>query len=287
MTDIVTSFSRSWRLVKASIAVLNSDGELLALPLLSGLATAGIGGVLIWQAVGDGTLEAVKDGGGGFGAQQAYYLWLFAFYVIEYFIIIFFNTALVGAAIERLEGGDPTLRSALGLALRRIGPIFGYAVISATVGILLRFVSERLGILGRVLGAGAGLAWTVATFLVVPVLAAEGIGPVEAIEKSAGLLRKSWGENLVGNGGMSIVMGLIAVPLAAAFAGGIALLDTQQTLALVILVVAGMALAAVVLVGAALSAIYAASVYYYATVGEPPVDFDGDLIRQAFTRKES
>lgn len=288
MADIFSSFSRSWRLVKASIAVLNSDGELLALPLLSILATIGIGGALVWQVMDDGTVQAMQDGTATSNVIQGYYLWLFAFYVVEYFIIIFFNTALVGAAIERLEGGDPTLRSALGLALRRIGPIFGYAVISATVGLLLRFVSERAGILGRIVAGSAGLAWTVATFLVVPVLAAEGIGPIEAIEKSSALLRKSWGENLVGNAGISLVIGLVVMPFAFAFAYGMYTLDHgDMTVALVILTVSGMALAAAILVGTALTAIYAASVYYYATVGEPPSNFRGDLISGAFSRKGS
>ena len=102
--------------------------------------------------------------------------WLFVFYVVN-LIVFFFNTALVGAAIERLEGGDPTVASALALARSRIGAILGYAVISATVGVLLRMIAERLGIIGRFIEAGTGLAWTVTTFLVVPVLAAEGIGP--------------------------------------------------------------------------------------------------------------
>ncbi len=139
MADPFSSFSRSWRLIKASIAVLNADGELLVLPLLSGIATAAVGGSPIWQAHSDGTLEAMKDGG-GFGAAQSYYLWLFAFYLVEYFIIIFFNTALVGAAMERLNGGDPTLRSALDLALRSIVPILASAVTSATEGLLMRVV---------------------------------------------------------------------------------------------------------------------------------------------------
>ncbi len=137
-----------------------------------------------------------------------FYAWLFAMYVAQYFVIIFFNTALVGAAMARLDGRDPTVRSALKVAASRIGPIFGYAVISATVGVLLRAFAERLGFIGRLVVAGVGVAWTVATFLVVPILAAEGIGPLAAIAKSGALLRKSWGENLIGNTGIALTMGL-------------------------------------------------------------------------------
>jgi hypothetical protein len=284
MADIISSFSRSWRLIKASIAILNSDGELLALPLLSGAATFAVGGALVWQANSDGTLDAM-NGGAGLAGFRNYYLWLFAFYLVEYFIIIFFNTALVGAAIDRLEGRDPTLRSALRLAVRRIGPIFGYAVISATVGLISRLLSERLGIIGKIFGAGIGIAWTVATFLVVPILAADGIGPIEAIEKSAALLRKSWGENLIGNGGISVIMGLLTVPAVLVIVAGVYLFNVNVTLAIPVVVIGGVSLLAVVLVGAALSAIYSASVYYYAVNGEPPAGFDNDLIHGAFTPK--
>jgi hypothetical protein len=286
MADFISRVERSWRLIKASTAVLQDDGELLLLPVLSGTATLAVGGAFVWQAMNDGTFDAVKDGQAG-ALPASLYVWLFAFYLVQYFVIIFFNTALVGAALDRLEGRDPTLRSALALAFRRIGPIFGYAIASATVGILIRFIGERLGLIGRLIGAGAGLAWTVMTFLVVPVLAAEGIGPVEAIERSAGLLRKTWGENIVGSAGISLVMGFAAFVVGLAFVGGAFLLPTHQAIALALMTAGAIAFIAIMVFGTALSAVYSAAVYYYAVIGEPPVDFDRDMVRGAFAPKES
>ncbi len=207
MSDPISRFERSLLLVRASWNVLCSDGELLVLPLLSGIATIAVVGVFAGLAFQTGAFEALQQG--AHELPGSFYAGLFVFYVVQYFIIIFFNTALVGAAIERLEGGDPTVASALTLAQRRIGTILGYAVISATVGVVLRMIAERLGILGRFIEAGAGLAWTVTTFLVVPVLAAEGVGPLEAIGKSGALLRKTWGENLIGNAGISFALSLV------------------------------------------------------------------------------
>src|SRR6185295_14099720 len=196
---------RTWRLIKASTKVLNADGELLVLPILSGIATLLIGGAMVWQAM---TIQTGADG--EVVATPELYVWLFALYIVMYFVVIFFNTALVGAAIERLDGGDPTIRSGLALATRRIIPILGYAVVSATVGIVLRVIGERSGLIGRLVAGAVGIAWTVATFLVVPVLAAEGIGPLAAVDRSAALLKQTWGENLIGNSGINLVTGIVA-----------------------------------------------------------------------------
>ncbi len=209
--------------------------------------------------------------------------------MVQYFIIIFFNTALVGAAIERLEGGDPTVGSALGLAQSRIGSILGYAVVSATVGVVLRLVAERLGFIGRIIETLIGLAWTVTTFLVVPVLAAEGLGPTAAIKKSANLLKKTWGENLIGNAGISVILTLAAVAVAIVGAGGsVALYDSgYHALAIPLFAVAAVAFLLLILVGSALTSVYAAAVYRYAVAGQAPQGFDPDLIQGAFKHKGS
>ena len=288
MAGLVDRFTRSWQIIKASYQVLDADGELLFLPILSGIATAVVGGALIYQAFDYGTFDALKDGGSA-ASLTGFYIWLFAFYVVEYFIVFFFNTALVGAAIERLDGGDPTIASALGPAVRRIGPIFGYAIISATVGLLLRAIAERVGFIGRLIVGGLGLAWTVATFLVVPVMAAEGLGPLSAIEKSTALLKKSWGDNLIGNAGISFVFSSIAALfVAVGYGGGVMLLDRGYQLpAILLMVVSGMVLAAVMILGSALSGVYRAAVYYFAVTGEPPGGFDMGLVRGAFGQKGS
>jgi hypothetical protein len=287
MADISSSTGRSWRLIKASLAVISADGELLLLPLLSGIATAALFAAFIWLGMSSGTFQALHEQGPGAGMSADMYVWLLVFYIVQYFVVYFFNTALVGAALERLDGGDPTIRSALGLAVRRIGPILGYAFISATVGMILRLVAERLGFIGRIIETSVGLAWTVATFLVVPVLAAEGIGPVEAIEKSVGLIKKTWGESLIGTAGMGIVFTAITVVTCVVFIGGgsFALQAGYETLALIAFIVGGAIILGTVLLAATLSAVFQAAVYDYAATGRPPRGFDGDLISEAFRQK--
>ena len=282
MADFFSRAQRSWRLIKASTAVIQNDGELLLLPILSGAATLAVVAAFVWPAMTVGALDDLKEGQ---ALPASLYVWLFAFYLVQYFVIIFFNTALVGAALDRLDGRDPTVRSALALAVHRIGPIFGYALVSATVGLALRFIGERLGLIGRLIEAGAGVAWTVTTFLVVPVLAAEGVGPIEAVERSVGLLKKTWGENIVGSAGISLVIGFFTTIVMLAFMASIPLLPVHQAVALALMVAFALAFVALVVFGAALSAVYSAAVYYYAVTGEPPIDFDRDMVRGAFAPK--
>jgi hydrogenase-4 membrane subunit HyfE len=216
-----------------------------------------------------------------------FYGWLFVFYFVQYFIIIFFNTALVGAAIARLSGADPTVMSALALAAQRIVPILGYAAVSATVGVALRWIGEKFGFIGRLIEGSLGLAWTVATFLVVPVLAAEGVGPLKAIERSGELLSQTWGENLVGNAGIAVVTSLISVVFVFAAAAGVYNIQSGNEWGYTVVGFSVVILIAIFLISATLSGIYQAAVYYYALTGNPPPNFDASLIRDSFARKEA
>jgi hypothetical protein len=287
MANFFARAERSWQLVQASWNVLRSDRELLVLPAISGVATVVLGAGFVALAMGDGTFAALGAGHAD-RIPGSLYAEIFVWYVVQYFIVFFFNTALVAAALARLNGGDPTLREALALAASRSGQIFGYAVISATVGVVLRALAERLGLIGRIREGMIGLAWTAATFLVVPVLVVEGVGPVAAIQRSASLLRRSWGENLIGNGGISLAMSFAcgAIAFIGICGGTLAIHRDQQAIGIALYALAVVGILAVALVGSALSAVYTASVYCYAAGGEPPLGFDQNLIRGAFVDRE-
>jgi hypothetical protein len=163
-------FARSWALMKASASVLRSDKSLMMFPLLSGLCSLVVAAsFLIPIAVTLGIVHhATANETRGF--SLAAYLGMFVFYLVQYFIIIFFNTALAGTVLARLRGEPATISTGFAVARARWGSIFGYAMIAATVGLFLRALQERLGWLGGLIAGLFGLAWTVASFLVVPVL---------------------------------------------------------------------------------------------------------------------
>lgn len=206
---------------------------------------------------------------------------------LSYHSIFFFNTALVGAAMIRLEGGDPTLADGLRIARSKIGVILGYAAIAATVGLILKALEERAGAIGRIVVGLVGVAWTLATFLVVPVLVARDVGPLDAVKESVDLLKRTWGENIAGNVGIGLAFGLLtfAVVLAVvALVVGAAVVGGAQ-LAIVVGVLGALAIAFVAVLQAALSGIYSAALYRYAVDGQAPAGFGTGQLENAFRPK--
>ena len=278
--------SRSWSLVKASASVLQQDKELLVFPLIS---LAALGVVMLAFALpvfGLGALDGLSGGGSG-TISTAMYVVAFLFYFSQYFVIFFFNAALVGAAMIRLDGGNPTVADGLRIATSKIGAIAGYAAIAATVGMILRAIQERVGFVGKIIVGLLGVGWTIATFLVVPVLVARDVGPIDAVKESAGLLKKTWGENVIGQAGMGLAFGLIF--LAVVGAGVVLVVAAALTKSAVVivmaLVIALLAVGVTALVQSALAGIYAAALYRFATTGGGTPGFQADTLKLAFAPK--
>jgi len=277
--------SNSWALVKASAAVLRADKELLVFPIVSAALSLLVVATFAVPVILAGIFEPAVLEASGFPVIG----WVigFLFYVVQYFVIFFCNTALVGAALIRLRGGDPTVGDGFRIATSRFGVILGYAVIAATVGMVLRAISERSGVLGRIVVSLVGLAWNLATYLVVPVLAVENVGPIDAVKRSAGYLRKTWGEQLVGNFGIGLVFGLIG--FATLLSGGLLFVGATMTgSAVLMLLVGGLVVLALVflsLISSALGGVYAAAVYRYAAEGETGTFFTPAMVQHAFKSK--
>lgn len=279
-------FARSWELVKASWQVLQSDKELLIFPVVSaiGALLVSILFALPFFAVG---IQETGRRGDDMPVTLAGYVILFLFYVALYTVIFFCNTALVGAALIRLRGGDPTVSDGFNIASQKIGHILGYAVISATVGVILDALSRRGGIIGQIVTSLVGIAWNVATFLVVPVLVNEDIGPIDAVKKSASLLKKTWGEQVVGGFGLGAIFGVISIVMMLVFFLLIMLFASLESAALLIVTIVVMIAAFVILglVSSALQGIYQAAVYQYALDGETSEYFNPQLVAGAFKPK--
>ncbi|HET9049473.1 MAG TPA: DUF6159 family protein [Chiayiivirga sp.] len=278
--------SRSWSLIKASAGVLAKDKELLVFPLLSSICTLIVAAAFALPMLGLGALDGLRSGT-GLQMQMWVYLAAFAFYLVQYTVIFYFNTALVGAAMIRFDGGDPRLSDGLRIANSRFVPILGYAAIAATVGMILRAVQERSGAIGRAIAGFLGVAWTVASFLVVPVLVSRNIGPIDAVKESALLLKKTWGENLIGQGGVGLVFGLLYVLLA--IVGVAAIVGAAMTgkgifigIVVAIVIIAFLVMG---LIQAALSGIYSAALYRYASGENASAGFSPHLLGNAFSPK--
>lgn len=284
-------FSRSWELVKQSFAVLKSDKQLMLFPILSAISCIiitliiGTGGVFISLP----SRAAALALGERWVPSQApfFYPILFALYAANYFVIVFFNVALVGVANSRLGGGTWTVRDGLELAWARKGTIFQWALVAATVGVILKTIEERLGLIGRIVMRIIGIAWALACYFVVPVLAFEDLTPFQAIKRSSKLFKDTWGERVSGAFSFRLIFLLLGLPAygllflciilaIGAHSGGILLLGFA------LMIIYFVTLAAV---SSSVQGIFNAALYRYACFKQVPAAFSADLITQAWTPK--
>lgn len=273
---------RTWLLMSACWQILKKDKEMLLFPLVSGvcclllLASFAVPFYLTghWQPPGAGA-ETVH--------QAIYYGAIFVFYICNYFIVIFFNCAIVACATIRMGGGDPTVSDGLRAAAARLPVIFGWAVVSATVGLVLRIIEERSEKVGRFVAGLVGMAWTLVSFLVIPILVVENKGPLTALKESTQLLKKTWGEQLVGNFSFGLLFFLLSIPLFALVVLG--LLSGSAPLISLCIGLAVVCLIALALVQSALQAIFQAAVYLYARNGQVPEGFQQEFLSGAMVAR--
>jgi hypothetical protein len=289
-------FSRGWALVGQSWRVLKVDKELVLFPIFSSVTSLLVMASFVVPLAFNGQFErwfgqaqnAHQHGGRGMPADPLFYVWLFSFYFVSYAAITFFNAALIAAAIERFGGGKPTIGSGLSAAASRLPQILAWALVSATVGMVLKIIEDRGKGVGRFVAGLLGAAWTIATFFVVPVIVVEKAGPIEAIKRSGSIIRKTWGEGLVGNLGLSLVFFalflLAALPVVAGAAIGIGMQAGPVP------VLAGLAISILLwivlsLISSTLRTILVAAAYEYAATGKVPGQFDQELLQGAFRVK--
>lgn len=218
------SVGRSWELMKKSLGVLQKDKELMLFPIVSTISAIIL---MVLFFVPLFTVEMFKS-------EALFYAWLFLTYVVLYFVTIFFNAALIGAANIRLNGGDPKLSDGIAAAKKNLRNIFLWAIIAATVGLILNIIRDKIkdnNWIGKIIIGFIGAAWNIATYFVVPVLVMEGVGPFDAIKKSLDVVKNKFGETAIGGFGIGIlsmilwliVVGIgIAVGIVGGFIAGIA-----------------------------------------------------------------
>lgn len=277
-------FARSWDLFKTSLSVVRQDKELLWMPVLAALASLITVMAITGVGLGTGVWPETSNADGS--ANIPGIALAFVLYILLAFVGLFFNAAVVAAANERLQGGDPTLGSALSAAWAKAGKIFLWSIVVATVNVILQAIRERAGTLGRVLGAVGGIAWNLATFFMVPVLLFEQENLGTSVKRSAGLFKKTWGETVIGQGGLGLA--------SFAFTMGVLLVGILLFVVLAPLGVAGVVVATVLLVlgivgvaalFAVLGGVYKAALYRYATTGTVGAGFKPEQLGGAFAPK--
>jgi hypothetical protein len=263
--------SNSWRLMKTSLGVLRKDKEIMIFPVLSFVACAII---LLSFFVGFWFIGLAS-------INSMAWLWVVSMiiiYFILFFIVIFFNTAVIACANIRLNGGDPTVSDGLRIASENIGRILIWALISATIGMILQAIRERAGWVGRLIAGIVGIAWAYVTFFIIPVLIFEKKGIAPSIRRSASLFKQTWGETIIGTLGFGIIFILLALLGIIPIILGVYLGSTTSIIIGVI--VAFFYWAFIGVVASATNGIYVAAMYQFATKKQVPSGFDSSMIPQ-------
>lgn len=266
-------FGRGLQLLKMSFSVIRKDKELLLFPVISGLLLIAIAAsfiipIFILTPIGTDSFNL------------AFIAFWAIFYFISFFVSTFFNVAIIGCALMRMDGGDPTLSYGFRYAAERVKLIALWALVSATVGLILRAIENQVGFIGKIIVGFIGLAWTIATYFVIPVIAVEKLTPFKAMKRSASILKNAWGEALVSNLGIGLIFALLFL------AGFIVGLIGMLYCFIYVGVVAGLIVLAIFVIyivflavlSTTVSAVLMAALYRFATTGKTVEGFSAQAL---------
>ena len=303
MFDLIR-FQRSWLLLRSSLRVMVRSPKLLLFPAATFACVASMVlfyfalAVLLpsghrlnepahWQAVAArwGHLQKTGPHTQQWQPNGAAYLYLVAAYLATMVGATFFNVAFYHEILEALAGERVSLRTGLAFAARRIRPILLWSLLAGAVGLLICTLERRSGFVGRIILRSIGMLWNVASIFVIPVMIREtDADPIRLLKTSAAILRKTWGEALIGYVGIAFGAWIVLVSSVVAAVGLVALSFWTHHLALMLTAGIGWLLAVVVLVYVVEVAndIYCCALYIYASEGVVPAPYNADLMDAAW-----
>jgi hypothetical protein len=250
---------RGWGLTKKSWGLLKQHPSLIRFPLYGGVATT----LLAILFLGPGLYLWEEDQVAG-----AIPVIAIGVYVLS-FVGFYFSVGLAACADMIFRGQEASVGDGLAVARTRIAQISGWAAVSAAISLVMGLLENQGGTLGTVAARLVGMAWSLITFISVPVIAIEGTGPFETIKRSASLFRERWGQQITGNlaiGGAVFLIGVL--PAVLLIVAGVALWSAASFLGALLVVIGALVLAISLLVSRALSGIFGVALYRYALDGE-------------------
>jgi hypothetical protein len=268
---------RGWALTKKSWALLNGHRELIRFPIYGAVATT----LLAIFFLGPGLYLLDQDSLGG-----AIPLLVIGVYVLSV-VGFYFSVGLAAAADMIFRGQEATVADGLAVARSRFSQICGWAALSTTISVFMGILENQGGIGGQIAARLVGMAWSLVTFLAVPVIAIEGTGPVQTLKRSASMFRERWGQQITGNiaiGGIIFLAGLL--PAAILIGGGVLLWSSASFLGALLVVVGALVLAIAMLISKALSGIFGVALYRYALEGQAVGGFTQEELESAVKPKK-
>lgn len=270
--------ARSWRLTRASFAVVRKDRTLLVLAVLSTLSGA-LAMAIVFGLVG--------LAGHGYGSDMRGRIGLAAL-IVAYpltFVGVFFNAAIAAAASAALDGRHLSIGQALAVPARRIGQVALWSPIAVLLGVVIEQIVRRLPFGGSIVARLAGLAWSLASLFAIPALVIEDCPATHCLQRSAQLVKQRWGEGIGGNVIVTAWMILLTIPLTVVFVAAVAV-SAEHTAALVAVIALGvLALLAIAVLGSVVRQTFAVALYRFATSDTAPGPFDERDLRAPFGRR--
>lgn len=269
--------STGWTITMNSFSILKKNKQLIIFPILSGASLVLVMGSFVLGLLASAGWDADYINTDN---QVLNYAILFGFYFVNYFIIVFFNMALIHCTKRYFDGEEASVSIGLKFSISRLGVILSWSLFAATVGTILKIIQENTGIFGKIITGVLGLVWSVATFFVVPVIAYEKLGPIDAFKRSTQLMKAKWGESL----GSTFSLGLIKMIVFLLAAVPMVLIALYVNLILGV----GLAIMVAFIIFAVFSAaetIFISSVYHNVT-GNIDEHFNQQIIDSLFEQKK-
>lgn len=275
--NFFTRLSNGWQLANLSFATINKNRSLLLFPVFSSIAL-----ILVLATFFGGAFFLVGDeietlmNNEQYGGLLGYGL-VFLYYLVNFFVIVFFNAALIHCALKVLNGEETSVGDGLSFAFSRIEKIFAWSLLSATVGTLLQAL-QNTGKIGEIVASLIGIAWSILTFFVVPILVYENLGVIDSVKQSGRLMKQKWGESLAANVsfGLFHFLGIIAAVVVFFL-----LTSVNVVLAIVVSVLLVLLVSTVI---TAARTVFVAAVYNH-VIGRPTGNFDGEMLDSVFINK--
>lgn len=267
---------RGWALTKKSWAVLKAHPSLIRFPLYGGIATT----LLAIVFLGPGLYLFEEDQLAG-----AIPLIALGVYVLS-FVGFYFSVGLAACADMIFRGQEATVSDGLAVARTRLAQISGWAAVSAAISLVMGVLENQGGAFGEIAARLVGMAWSLITFLAVPVIAIEGTGPFETIKRSASMFRERWGQQITGNlaiGGAVFLLGVL--PAAALIVAGVVIWSSASFAGALLVVIGALVLAIALLISRAVSGIFGVALYRYALDGETVGGFTQEELESAVKQK--
>ena len=272
--------SNGWKLGMASFGIIRENPSLMLFPVLSGASLlficltffGSIAAMFGFQL--DAFFSRFEAGGEWLG-----YVGLFIFYLVNFTIVVFFNVGLIHCTRLIMEGKDAKVGDGIAYSISRIEAIVSWALLAATVGVILKTLEDRLGFVGKIIISLVGMVWSIATFFVVPVVAYENVTPIQAVKRSGQIMKEKWGEAIGANFsfGLFYLLGFMGIGLIS-----VLLFFIHPIVAIVAGVLSVLFL--VTLVSAA-ETVFLAAIYRH--VNNEPVEFyDSEILDHVFVPKK-